>query len=97
MVLVYRPSNCSTCLTAKNIKEGRRGSIFGAFLKLTPLFIFLIPGVVALVLKQRGELHWDTPDQAFPSLMMTLLPAGLRGLVAAGFNGGFNVIISFGF
>lgn len=71
-------------LTAKNIKEGRRGSIFGAFLKLTPLFIFLIPGVVALVLKQRGELHWDTPDQAFPSLMMTLLPAGLRGLVAAG-------------
>lgn len=71
-------------LTAKNIKEGRRGSIFGAFLKLMPVFLFLIPGVIALVLKQRGELAWDTPDQAFPALMMQVLPAGLRGLVAAG-------------
>lgn len=71
-------------LTAKNIKEGRRGSIFGAFLKLMPVFLFLIPGVLALVLKQRGELAWDTPDQAFPALMMHVLPAGLRGLVAAG-------------
>lgn len=71
-------------LTAKNIKEGRRGSIFGAFLKLTPVFLFLIPGVIALVLKQRGELAWETPDQAFPALMMAILPAGLRGLVAAG-------------
>jgi SSS family solute:Na+ symporter len=71
-------------LTAKNIKEGRRGSIFGAFLKLLPLFLFLIPGIIALVLKMRGELEWDTPDQAFPSLMMAVLPAGLRGLVAAG-------------
>ncbi|PHN04007.1 sodium:solute symporter [Flavilitoribacter nigricans] len=71
-------------LTAKNIKEGRRGTIFGAFLKLMPVFLFLIPGVIALVLKQRGELAWDTPDQAFPALMMQILPAGLRGLVAAG-------------
>lgn len=71
-------------LTAKNIKEGRRGTIFGALLKLMPVFLFLIPGVIALVLKQRGQLNWDTPDQAFPSLMMHVLPAGLRGLVAAG-------------
>ncbi|WP_341228110.1 sodium:solute symporter [uncultured Arcticibacterium sp.] len=71
-------------LTAKNIKEGRRGSIFGAFLKLMPVFLFLIPGVIALVLKMRGELEWATPDRAFPALMMHVLPAGLRGLVAAG-------------
>lgn len=71
-------------LTAKNIKEGRRGTIFGAFLKLMPVFLFLIPGVIALVLKNRGELAWETPDQAFPALMMQVLPAGLRGLVAAG-------------
>lgn len=71
-------------LTAKNIKEGRRGSIFGAFLKLMPVFLFLIPGVIALVLKMKGELQWDTPDEAFPTLMMAVLPAGLRGLVAAG-------------
>lgn len=71
-------------LTAKNIKEGRRGTIFGALLKLLPVFLFLIPGVIALALKMRGELHWDTPDQAFPVLMSNLLPSGLRGLVAAG-------------
>lgn len=71
-------------LTAKNIKEGRRGTIFGAFLKLMPVFLFLVPGIIALALKMRGELHWDTPDQAFPVLMSNLLPSGIRGLVAAG-------------
>ena len=71
-------------LTAKNLKEGRRGTIFGAFLKLLPVFLFLIPGIIALVLKMQGKLQWDTPDQAFPALMMQILPAGLRGLVAAG-------------
>ncbi|RIV35845.1 Na+/glucose cotransporter [Flagellimonas lutimaris] len=71
-------------LTAKNIKEGRRGTIFGALLKLLPVFLFLIPGVIALTLKMRGELDWDSPDQAFPVLMSNLLPSGLRGLVAAG-------------
>ncbi len=71
-------------LTAPTIKEGRRGTIFGALLKLMPVFLFLIPGVIALTLKMRGELEWDTPDQAFPVLMSNLLPSGLRGLVAAG-------------
>lgn len=71
-------------LTARNIKEGRRGTIFGALLKLLPVFLFLIPGVIALTLKMRGELQYDTPDQAFPVLMSNLLPSGLRGLVAAG-------------
>lgn len=71
-------------LTAKNIKEGRRGTIFGAFLKLLPVFLFLVPGIIALALKMRGELEWDSPDEAFPVLMSNLLPSGLRGLVAAG-------------
>ncbi|NJB72128.1 SSS family solute:Na+ symporter [Saonia flava] len=71
-------------LTAKNIKEGRRGTIFGALLKLLPVFLFLVPGIIALTLKMKGELHWDSPDEAFPVLMSNLLPSGLRGLVAAG-------------
>jgi len=71
-------------LTARNVKEARRGTIFGALLKLMPVFLFLIPGVVALALKMRGELSWDSPDEAFPVLMSNLLPSGLRGLVAAG-------------
>lgn len=71
-------------LTAKNLKQARRGTIFGALLKLMPVFLFLIPGVIALTLKMRGELHWDNPDEAFPVLISHLLPSGLRGLVAAG-------------
>ncbi len=71
-------------LTAKNIKEARRGTIFGAAMKITPIFLFLIPGIVALALKMKGEISFDSPDQAFPVLMTHLLPSGLRGLVAAG-------------
>jgi SSS family solute:Na+ symporter len=71
-------------LTAKNIKEGRRGTIFGVLLKLLPVFLFLIPGIIALTLKMRGELYWDSSDEAFPVLMSNLLPSGLRGLVATG-------------
>ncbi len=71
-------------LAAQNITQGRRGTIFGALLKLLPVFLFLIPGVVALALKNRGELQWDSPDQAFATLLMEKMPSGLRGLVAAG-------------
>ncbi|MEL6251210.1 MAG: sodium:solute symporter [Bacteroidota bacterium] len=71
-------------LTAKNVQEGRRGAIWGGFLKLLPVFIFLIPGVIALALKMKGQLEWDSPDQAFPALLSHVLPSGLRGLVAAG-------------
>jgi SSS family solute:Na+ symporter len=71
-------------LAARNIQQGRRGTIFGGFLKLTPVFLFLIPGVVAVALKNRGELSWDTPDQAFAALLMNKMPTGLKGLVAAG-------------
>lgn len=71
-------------LAARNITQGRRGTIFGALLKLLPVFLFLVPGVVALALKNRGELHWDTADQAFATLLMEKMPSGLKGLVAAG-------------
>jgi SSS family solute:Na+ symporter len=71
-------------LAAKNIQQGRRGTIFGGVLKLLPVFLFLIPGVIAVSLKNQGQLNWDTPDQAFASLLMNKMPAGLRGLVAAG-------------
>jgi SSS family solute:Na+ symporter len=53
-------------------------------LKLLPVFLFLIPGVIALALKNKGELNWDTPDKAFASLLMNKMPVGFRGLVAAG-------------
>lgn len=71
-------------LSARNIKEGRRGTIFGGLLKLTPVFLFLIPGVIALALKNRGELQWDNPDGAFAALLMDKMPVGFRGLIVAG-------------
>ncbi len=71
-------------LAAKNIKIGRRGAIFGAYLKLAPIFIFLIPGIIAFGLKQKNVIHYDKPDEVFPILVQHLLPAGLKGLVAAG-------------
>lgn len=71
-------------LTAKNVKEGRRGTIFGGFLKLTPVLLFLIPGIIAFAMQKTGQLDFADPDQAFPALMAKLLPTGLRGLVAAG-------------
>ena len=71
-------------LAAKNIDNARRGSLMGGLMKLTPIFLFVIPGVVAYALFQQGQLTLDTPDSALPVLIATLLPSGLRGLVAAG-------------
>ena len=71
-------------LSARNVDEARRGAIFGGFLKVLPLFIFVVPGVIAYVLAQRGELALGSPDQALPALIGALLPAGLKGLVVAG-------------
>jgi SSS family solute:Na+ symporter len=72
-------------LSARGIDDARRGSIFGGFLKLLPLFIFVIPGVVAAGLVKSGQLQIVRPDHAFPEMVRALLPAGVRGLVVAGF------------
>jgi SSS family solute:Na+ symporter len=71
-------------LAANNIKIGRRGAIFGAYLKILPIFIFLIPGIIAFALAKKGVLTYDKPDEVFPILVTTLLPVGLKGLVAGG-------------
>jgi len=71
-------------LAAKSTGEARRATFFAAGLKLLPLFIFVVPGVIAYVLAQRGELRLDDPDSALATLIGQLLPAGVRGLVVAG-------------
>ncbi len=73
-------------LAANNIKIGRRGAIFGAYLKLLPILIFLVPGIIALALSiQQPNVYQVTQaDRAFPMLVTTLLPTGLKGLVAGG-------------
>jgi solute:Na+ symporter, SSS family len=71
-------------LAAKNLSEARRGTIFAGFLKVLPVFLFVVPGIVAFALSERGMLELSEPDAALPTLVGTLLPVGLRGLVVAG-------------
>jgi solute:Na+ symporter, SSS family len=84
-------------LGAPNEREARRGSIFAAFLKLLPVFIFIIPGMIALALARTGsvpgmEVMLDAEGNvipgvaqaAFPLMVQAVMPAGLRGLVVAG-------------
>lgn len=71
-------------LSAKSIDDARRGTIFAGFLKLLPLFIFVLPGLIASALVQQGKLTLGDPNEALPTLVAALLPVGLRGLVVAG-------------
>ncbi|MDE5876839.1 MAG: sodium:solute symporter [Muribaculaceae bacterium] len=78
-------------LSGKNEKEARRGTIFGAYLKLLPVFLFLIPGMIAFALHQKmGSFLPLLPsglpnsDAAFPTLVAKLLPAGVKGLIVCG-------------
>ena len=79
-------------LSGKNEKEARRGTIFGAYLKMLPVFIFLIPGMIAYAINVKlggSFLPVDTngqvlSDAAFPTLVAKLLPAGVKGLVVCG-------------
>jgi SSS family solute:Na+ symporter len=75
-------------LTARNLKEARRGTMFAGYLKLAPVFIFLLPGMIAVALWKQGAPGFESietnPQGAFPILVSNLLPVGLKGLVLAG-------------
>lgn len=70
-------------LAGRDQRESRRGSILAAFLKLTPVFIFLVPGMIAFALaKAPGSGFTTSGDAAYTSLVAQILPHGLRGMVA---------------
>jgi SSS family solute:Na+ symporter len=69
-------------LAARNQTEARRGTILAGFLKILPVFIFVLPGIIAAAL--YTDVRGAATDQAFPALVTRLLPAGLKGLVIAG-------------
>jgi SSS family solute:Na+ symporter len=71
-------------LSGKDINHSRRGTIFAGYLKLLPLFLFVIPGVIAYALTQKGIITLESPDHALPTLVGALLPVGLKGIVVAG-------------
>ena len=78
-------------LTAKSLTVARRGTIWGAFLKIWPVMIFLVPGMIGAALHSKGLIQIPmnadesiNGDQVFPTLVQELLPTGLRGLVVGG-------------
>ncbi|MBN2037040.1 MAG: sodium:solute symporter [Chitinispirillaceae bacterium] len=72
-------------LAGKNQQESRRGSILAAYLKLTPVFIFMIPGMIAFALTKMAESGFATSgDAAYTSMVSQILPHGIRGIVACG-------------
>ncbi|MHC4640233.1 MAG: sodium:solute symporter [Planctomycetota bacterium] len=84
-------------LGAPNEREARRGSIWASFLKLLPVFIFIIPGMICFALAKSGKmaglqealyttgaLDNEKCQAAFPLLVKHILPVGVRGLVVAG-------------
>lgn len=81
-------------LTAKDLTTSRRGALFGGLLKVTPVLIFLIPGLMGWALHDKGIISIPTKlneaglevvngDLVFPTLVTSLLPDGMRGLIVA--------------
>jgi len=85
-------------LGAPGEQQARRGAICAAFFKLLPVFIFIIPGIIAFALAKsgkvpamtqtlfdaQGQIMRDESQKAFPMLVATILPVGIRGVVVAG-------------
>ncbi len=79
-------------LAGKNQQESRRGTILAGFFKLTPVFIFLVPGMIAFALTKMPHSGFTVPvaeggqpgDASYTSLVGQILPHGLRGMVACG-------------
>jgi SSS family solute:Na+ symporter len=87
-------------LGAPNEREARRGAIFASYLKLLPVFIFIVPGMICFALALSGKVPelkqilvdggaGNTVDTtaaqaAFPLLVAHILPVGVRGIVVAG-------------
>jgi SSS family solute:Na+ symporter len=84
-------------LGAPNEQVARRGSIFASYIKLLPVFIFIIPGMISMALARSGKIAalatMVGPDgkaipmmaqSAYPMLVMSVLPVGVRGIVVAG-------------
>lgn len=72
-------------LGAKSLKEGQKGIIFAAFLKLIIPFVIVLPGIMAIQLYSNDMT--ETTDMAYPLLIKNLIPMGLRGFMFAAIAG----------
>ncbi len=67
------------------MKRARRGTIAAGYFKLLPVFMFLIPGMIAAALAQKGYFAMDDTDAAFAIMVKSVLPTGVKGFVTIGF------------
>jgi SSS family solute:Na+ symporter len=80
-------------LSARDLATARRGALFGGLLKVWPVMIFLVPGLIGWALHQKGVIQLPmhtvngvtsiNGDTVFPTLVSALLPSGIRGLIVA--------------
>ncbi len=73
-------------LAAKDEKNARLGPLFCAFLKIFPVFLFVLPGVICVALVQKNFFNGAAPQSSadtYTFMLTHLLPSGLKGLVAA--------------
>src|ERR1700751_2653453 len=68
-------------LSARDEGHAKAGTIFAGFLKILPVFMLVLPGIVAYAL--FPEQMKAKPDSAYPTLVLSLLPVGMVGLVMA--------------
>jgi SSS family solute:Na+ symporter len=82
-------------LAASNETVARRGSIAASFMKLLPVFVFIVPGMICFALAKKGypgleglvangQPVGERCQAAFPLMVQYVLPAGIRGIVVAG-------------
>jgi SSS family solute:Na+ symporter len=79
-------------LGAKDLRAGQNGTLFAGFLKITPVFVMVLPGIIGYVLWQRGAFQLAYApgggatdfNRMLPALISFLVPPGLKGLLAAG-------------
>lgn len=74
-------------LGGKDMNEMRKGTILAGYLKILPVFMFLIPGMIAVALASKPESGFlmASTDEAFGSMVKFVLPAGIKGIVTVGF------------
>ncbi len=70
-------------LAAKSMKEAQRGLIFAGYLKILMPFVVVLPGIAAFVLKA----DITKADQAYPWLINTFIPVGIKGVALAALAG----------
>jgi len=78
-------------LAARTLRDGQNGALFAGFLKITPVFLMVLPGIIGSVLWRKGAFELasmpgtDTPDYntMLPAMINHLVPVGLKGLLAA--------------